>query len=240
MSWTYIGHCHTRHSFDSLADPTALVRHAAQLGAHVLAVTDHDTWQGSIDARAAAEKLKLDLHVIIASEVATDQGDVIGLFLKRDVRGPSALEVCDAIHADHGLTVLPHPYKWHQLDEALLSRIDIVEVHNGRTSRGDNIRAAELAFKRRLPELAGPDAHRIGELGLARVEFDGERPRDEAALKDALLHAPRRLVTTPGSHWNEWLSQGVKLVREPSPAAAWGFVRAGLRRIVKPGEYGLG
>jgi hypothetical protein len=240
MSWTFVGHCHTRHSFDSMTDPEVLARTAARLGVHVLAVTDHDTWQGALDTRAAAERLKLDLHVIIASEASTEQGDLIGLFLKRDVRDQSAPALCDAIHADGGLTLLPHPYKWHRLDEALLSRIDLIEVHNGRTPRSDNTRAAELAFKRKLPELAGPDAHRAGELALARVEFEGDRPRDEAALKDALLHAPRRIVTMPGSIWNEWLSQGVKFLREPGVPAGWALIRAGLRRIVKPGEYQLG
>jgi predicted metal-dependent phosphoesterase TrpH len=240
MSWTFVCHCHTRHSFDSMADPETLARGAAKLGVHVLAVTDHDSWQGALDTRAAAESLKLDLHVILASEVSTEQGDVIGLFLKRDVRENAAPALCDAIHADGGLTLLPHPYKWHRLDEALLSRIDLIEVHNSRTPRADNIRAAELAFKRRLPELAGPDAHRVGELGLARVEFEGDRPRDEAALKDALLRAPRRLITTPGSTWNEWLSQGVKFLRAPGVPAGWALARGGLRRVVKPGEYQLG
>jgi hypothetical protein len=137
-----------------------------------------------------------------------------------------------------GLTVLPHPYKWHRLDEPLLSRVDLIEVHNGRTSRGDNIRAAELAFQRGLPELAGPDAHRLGELALARVVFEGDRPRDDAALKQALLTAPRRLVTAAGSPWNEWLSQWVKLKRKPSLSRAMALARDGVRRIVKPNAYG--
>ena len=240
MSWTFVGHCHTRHSFDSLADPVTLVRRAAALGAHVLAVTDHDTWQGSVEARAAAERLKLDLHVILASEVATDQGDVIGLFLATDLLERNAQSFCDAVHRMGGLTLLPHPYKWHRLDDALLERMDLIEVHNSRTSRADNIRAAELAFRLQKPEMAGPDAHRAGELGLARVEFFGERPRDEAALKHALLHDGRRLVTANGSPWNEWLSQGVKLARRPSLGGAIALARDGARRLVKPREYALG
>lgn len=235
MSWTFIGHCHTRHSFDSLVDPAALARQAVRLGAQVLAVTDHDTWQGSVEARAAARAEGLDLHVILASEVATDQGDVIGLFMSEDIVIRPALEFCDVVHRMGGLTLLPHPYKWHQLDEPLLQHMDLIEVHNGRTSRGDNIRAAELAFERRIPELAGPDAHRLGELALAKVVFDGDRPRDEAALKDALLHTPRRLITAHGSPWNEWLSQWVKLRRRPSLGRAISLARDGVRRLVKPG-----
>lgn len=239
MSWTWIGHCHTRHSFDSLTEPADLARHAVALGAQVLAVTDHDSWQGSVDARAAAQREGLDLHVVLASEASTEQGDVIGLFLTSDLHERSAPAYCDAVHAQGGLTLLPHPYKWHTLDEALLSRIDLIEVHNGRTPRADNYRAAELAFRRGTPELAGPDAHRLGELELARVEFEGDRPRDEAALKRALLESPRRMFTTPGSIWNEWLSQGVKFKRAPSVGGAIGLARDGLRRLIKPSEYAL-
>lgn len=239
MSWTLICHCHTRHSFDSMSDPAALARAARALGADVLAVTDHDTWQGSVEARAAAAAEGLDLHVILASEVSTDRGDVIGLFLRENLlerRGP---EYCDAVHAAGGLVLLPHPYKWHRLDEPLLSRVDLIEVHNARTSIGDNVRAAELALERRLPELAGPDAHRIGELGLARVVFEGDRPRDEAALKEALLRSPRRLITANGSPWNEWRSQGVKLLRRPSMGLALSLLRDAVRRLAMPGEYRL-
>jgi len=240
MSWTFVVHVHTRHSFDSLIDPVALARHAVALGIDVLAVTDHDTWQGAVDTRAAAEKLGLPLTVVLASEINSRQGDVIGLFLKRDPREREAPALCDAIRADGGLVLLPHPYKWHRLDEALLSRVDLIEVYNGRTGRADNTRALELATDRGLPELVGPDAHLLNELGLARVEFEGEKPADEAALKDALLRAPRRFVTQPGSIWNGWRSQAINFMRRPTASDAYWLVRGGLRRLVKPGEYVAG
>ena len=237
--WTFVGHCHTRHSFDSLIAPRDLARRAVALGVDVLAVTDHDTWQGAAETRAAAEELGLALRVILASEASTDRGDVIGLFLREEIHEQRAPAFCDAVHAQGGLVWLPHPYKWHELDEPLLSRVDLIEVHNGRTPRADNIRAAELAFRRGTPELVGPDAHLLRELGLARVEFAGELPADDDGLKHALLHASRTFHTTPGSIWNEWLSQGVKLVRRPSVSAAWWLLRGGARRLVKPKEYAL-
>jgi len=237
MSWTFVGHVHTRNSFDSLADPMALARAAAALGIDVLAVTDHDTWRGAIETREAAAKLGLALTVVIAAELSTDQGDVIGLFLKRELRETNAPKLCDAIHADGGLVLLPHPFKWHRLDEALLSRVDLIEVHNARTSRADNTRALELARRRDLPEIAGPDAHRIAELNLARVEFEGDKPSSDEELQRALKTAPRRFHLSTGSIWNEWLSLGAKFMRQPSLGDAYWLLRGGLRRIVKPGEY---
>jgi predicted metal-dependent phosphoesterase TrpH len=237
MSWTLVVHVHTRNSYDSLNDPRALVKRAVERGVDVLAVTDHDTWKGGVDTLQVVSKTGARLRVILAAEFATDQGDVIGLFIKDEPRERSALKVCDAIHEQGGLVLLPHPYRWHRLDEPLLSRVDLVEVFNSRTSRADNARAAELAKARGLPELVGPDAHRVWELDLARVVFEGDLPADEEGLKHALLHAPRRLETRSTSIWAEWWSQAVKCTRRPSGRLAWAVVRGALRRIVKPGAY---
>jgi len=239
MSWTFTCHVHTRRSPDCLASPAAIVREALRLGVDVLAVTDHDTWQGAVDVLGVVSRSDTSLRVVIASEVATDQGDVIGLFLKDDVRVRRAPEFCDCVHEQGGLVLLPHPYKWHRLDDALLQRVDLVEVHNARTPLADNQRALELARTRGLPQLVGPDAHRIGEIGLASNVFDGAMPADEAALKQALLAAPRRHVTRPASIWNEWRSQCVKLAKQPDGRLAWWLARGALRRIVKPAEYRL-
>jgi predicted metal-dependent phosphoesterase TrpH len=240
MSWVFVCHVHTRRSADCMTSPVALVRRAIRLGIDVLAVTDHDTWQGAVDALGVVASTGVRLRIVIASEVSTDQGDVIGLFLRDDVRVRSAPEFCDRVHAQGGLVLLPHPYKWHRLDEVLLSRVDLVEVHNSRTPRPDNARAAALALERRLPALVGPDAHRTGELGLARNEFEGPLPADEAAIKRALIEAPRRHITRRGSIWNEWRSQAVKLCRQPEGRLAWWLVRGALRRLVKPREYEVG
>ena len=215
MSWTFVVHVHTRRSVDCLTNAAALARHAVASGVGALAVTDHDTWQGSVDVLASVSRSGARLRVVIGSEVATDQGDVIGLFLCDDVHGRSAPKLCDEIHEQGGLVLLPHPFKWHRLDEELLRRVDLIEVFNARTSRADNERAATLARERKLPALVGPDAHRMGEVLLARNEFESDLPANEAGLKQALLAAPRRFHTAPASKWDEWRSQAVRLTRQP-------------------------
>jgi hypothetical protein len=238
-SWSFVVHVHTRRSIDCMASPSAIVRRAVELGIDVLAITDHDTWQGAVDVLGVVAKTKAPLRVVIGSEVATDQGDVIGLFLRDDVRTRPAARFCDEVHAQGGLTLLPHPYKWHRLDEELLRRIDLVEIHNGRTGVKENEQALALARERRLPELVGPDAHRVGELHLARNVFEGPLPADEAGMKQALLAAPRRFELTTGSIWNEWRSQAVRFVKQPEASVVYGLARGALRRLVKPGAYRL-
>lgn len=191
-NWILVQHMHTRHSFDSLTEPRWLVERAEELKIDVIAVTDHGTWRGSVEAAECAREAGLKLQVIPAAEYLTDHGDVIGLFLDREYEERSAVRLCDAIHDHGGLTLLPHPYRWHRLEEDLLSRMDLIEVYNSRTTEEDNKLASELAREQGLPGLVGPDAHRMGELELARNVFDGARPATEDALKHALLHAPRR------------------------------------------------
>jgi predicted metal-dependent phosphoesterase TrpH len=240
MSWSFVVHVHTHRSVDSMSKPEALVRKAVALGIDVLAITDHDTWRGAVEALEVVSRTGAKLRIVIGSEVATDQGDVIGLFLGDDLRSSSAPKFCDQVHEHGGLVVLPHPYKWHRLDGPLLDRVDLVEVFNARTPRSANDKAAALARERGLPELVGPDAHRVSELTLARNEFDGDLPADEAGLKRALLEAPRRFYTTPSSAWDEWRSQVVRLTKQPSPALALGLARGAVRRLVKPKDYALG
>jgi predicted metal-dependent phosphoesterase TrpH len=239
MSWTLIAHCHTRYSADCAVDPAALVRRAVELGADVLAVTDHDTWEGSVACMAVAQGQGGRPVVVPGSEVHTEQGDVIGLFMRTNLRERKAIAFCDGVHDQGGLVLLPHPYRSHRLDEALLKRVDLVEVFNSRTASSDNQRAALLAEQRRLPGLVGPDAHWVHELELARVEFEGEMPREEEALKQALLHAPRRFHTAYGSVWNEWRSQWVLFTRQPDAALGWGLLRGAARRALFPGRYEL-
>jgi hypothetical protein len=239
-TWSLVAHVHTRRSIDCLADPAAIVRRAVELGIDVLAVTDHDTWQGAVDVLDAATRAAAPLRVVLGSEVATDQGDVIGLFLQDDVRTRPAARFCDEVHEQGGLVLLPHPYKWHRLDEELLRRVDLIEVHNARTRPAENARAAALARERGLPGLVGPDAHRVGELHLARNRFEGGLPAGDAELKQALLSSPRRFELAAASPWNEWRSQVVRLLRQPDAALLYSLARGAVRRVVKPGEYRLG
>jgi len=70
-------HMHTVYSRDGAIKPADAIRIAKKRGLDGIAVTDHDTIRGGLEA------LKLrpeDLDVIVGAEIKTDRGDVIGLF----------------------------------------------------------------------------------------------------------------------------------------------------------------
>jgi predicted metal-dependent phosphoesterase TrpH len=184
-------HCHTRASFDSLADPAAVVRAAASRGLTHLAITDHHTLDGAHEARAAAPE---GLTVIVGEEIRTADGDLIALFIDTLIEpGLSAQETIAAVRAQGGLVGLPHPYdRWRGSMlrdvrlEILAGEIDWVEAHNARVVGGTgNEKAAEFALAHGLPGVAVSDAHSVLEVGVAYTIVDGD-PSTPEGLRTAL------------------------------------------------------
>ena len=189
-------HCHTRASFDSLADPGSVVRAAAQRGLTHLAITDHDRIDAALAVRDAAPE---GLTIIVGEEIKSADGDLIALFLRQAVPpGLSALETIAAVREQHGLIGVPHPYDRRAfgkgnpnlLDE-IADRIDWVEACNARVFRGTaNEKAALFAREHGLPGIAASDSHTVLEVGVAYNVMHGDPSTPEgllAALKDVDL-----------------------------------------------------
>ena len=100
-------HIHSKFSYDSLLSPKRIVRVAKKRGLDGIAITDHDTIKGALEA----SKFNDSIYVIIGSEIRTEKGDVIGLFLNEEITSKYFDEVVDEIKSQGGLVVLPHPYK---------------------------------------------------------------------------------------------------------------------------------
>src|SRR2546425_10604456 len=75
-------HIHTTFS-DGAPSPATVVARAIDLGLSVIAVTDHDSIDGAIEAALQAGVTRCE--VVIGEEVSTRQGHVLGLFLTRTV-----------------------------------------------------------------------------------------------------------------------------------------------------------
>ena len=90
-------HTHTNFSPDGRMAPETLVERAVSSKLTHVAVTDHHTAAGSMAAREYAERSHPELLVIIAEEVATREGEIIGLYLRETV--PSGMSAMDTITA---------------------------------------------------------------------------------------------------------------------------------------------
>jgi len=150
-------HIHTCYSIDCLSPLEQIVERCLELGINCIAVADHNTIAGALKLRDIAP-----FKVIIAEEVLTPAGEIMGLFLNEEVsQGLSPQETISRIRSQGGLVAIPHPF--------------------GRSLswKSNPLTSAEIlsiAKEQRKAASAGSDAHTLGEIGRAYVEmpeFDG-------------------------------------------------------------------
>lgn len=198
-------HTHTRHSFDSVVDPREAVRVARKKGLTSLAITDHGSLTGALEAASYARGT--DLQIIVGEEIATDVCDLVGLFLENEVaRGPVE-RVAEDVRRQGGIVSLPHPYRGHKSPEALVRWVDVVEGFNARTSPRDNAAGQALARAHGKPSIAVSDAHFLREIGNARVTTSS------SDLKEALLRGDFSIVTAYNPAYLFAASQLIKSFR---------------------------
>lgn len=177
-------HLHTHYSKDSWLTLESLIKEVKKSGLDGVAVTDHDTIKGALKLKAMDPPFK----VIVAEEIFSQAGDIIGYFLKQEIpHRLSAEETIKRIKAQGGLVSIPHPFdrirrcrlRKNTL-EKFIDQIDLIEVFNGRTLWPQAAaQAKQFAQRYQLPQVAGSDAHSSFELGRSYTEIeDFEGPID--------------------------------------------------------------
>ncbi|MBE0431443.1 MAG: PHP domain-containing protein [Dehalococcoidia bacterium] len=176
-------HVHTCYSLDCLTPLEQIVERCLQLGLNCVAIADHNTIAGALKLKEIAP-----FRVIVAEEILTPAGEIMGLFLSEEIPpGLSPGETIAQIRSQGGLVAIPHPFgrplprNSHSLTSPeVLSGVDIIETLNARTPSSNGIdRAWRLAREYGKAASAGSDAHTIGEIGRAYVEMpEFEGPDD--------------------------------------------------------------
>ncbi len=101
-------HLHTTWSDGTASVPQVLAR-AARAELRVIAITDHDTITGVVEARRLARDFGVE--VVVGEEVSTREGHLLALFIETPVPPQRpAVETIAAVHAQGGLCVAPHPF----------------------------------------------------------------------------------------------------------------------------------
>lgn len=171
----------------------------------VLGVTDHDTISGALALRAVTR----DLRLIVGEEILTRHGEIIGLFLKKEIEhGLTAMETALRIKEQGGLVYIPHPFdplKVRRLRRRFLMEIldlvDIIEVFNAKVILPVyNAVAASFARRHGKAAAVGSDAHYLSAIGLCRnVMKDFRTPQE---FLESLRNA--ELVTTRSGSVKGW------------------------------------
>jgi len=159
-------HIHSKHSKDSLMDKERIKKIAQKKGLSGIAIADHD----------AMTDIHQPSFIVPGSEIKTEYGDIIGLFIKNNIKSRSFLAVQKEIKEQGGVTVLAHPYNKGKIrfpEEFIPEYIDLIEVFNSRMKKEWNKKALELAQKYQKPITAGSDAHSYFEIGRSFLILEG-------------------------------------------------------------------
>ena len=229
--WRLDLHMHTHHSRDCTIPTADVIRLCRQRGLDGIAVTDHNTLAGGLEA---AELAPPGFTVIPGEEVKSSEGEIIGLFLREEVpAGRSPEETAGRIREQGGVVIVPHPFdplRTSPLKTPALERlvaaglVDAIEVLNARMAlRSHNARGALYATRAGLPGTAGSDGHSRPEYGQAYVEMAPFADRDEflanlatATVGGKLSHFYVHFISLLAKRRKKWQARRVRVLSAES------------------------
>jgi len=159
----------------------------------LIAITDHDLIEGSLEARDLVAKGGYRFQVLVGMEITTLEGHLLAYGLEEPLRMLQPLtRTIELVHEQGGFCIVPHPMSWLTLSlqrwsiERVLRdpreeiRLEGLEILNpnlaGRVSY-ERVRALnEERFH--LSELGGSDAHLLPMIGQAHTFFPGRTAED--------------------------------------------------------------
>jgi predicted metal-dependent phosphoesterase TrpH len=201
-------HIHTTAS-DGVATPAEVLDWVCtKTDLRVIAIADHNTNVGAIEAARIARERLLPIEVIVAQEVESSQGHIIGLWTPKIVPpAMSAEDTVAAIHEQGGFAIAAHPFAPRLWSKAGLDRgsrkvydhvaYDALEIANSTPLLFVANWVAQLYHHRNSDRFActgGSDAHILPVIGSSRTYFPGETADD---LRVALEARVTR-VSRPG------------------------------------------
>ena len=174
-------HTHSKYSSDGVLEPEKIVKAAKKRGLSGIAITDHNTIKGYLKAKKYENQ---NFKIICGSEISTERGEVIGLFLSSQIRSRTFHEVVEEIKEQDGIVILPHPFDdvrktgiYPKKEDIKL--IDCLEAFNSRCLRQKyNDKATQFARENGLRVAAGSDAHFASEVGKAGIITRKDNIRD--------------------------------------------------------------
>ena len=179
-------HIHTEYSLDCNTSLEKVIRRCLETGINCVAIADHGTVGGALKMQSLAP-----FPVIVAEEILTPHGEIMGMFLKEGIpSGLSIEQTVSRIKAQDALVCIPHPFDRlrrsalnSNIIEELVEQIDIIEVFNARSLiHQPSTKAQVFTEKYDICQSAGSDAHTVYEIGNAYVEMPEFNGKDDFLL----------------------------------------------------------
>ncbi len=200
-------HTHTTFSKDGGQSPEELVETALAHGFDAIAVTDHDTVEGSLRAERYA---KGRVIVFPGQETVTDKGEIVVLNIRETLPAGRRLEETVRLAREKGgFVIVPHPFDLMRRGigdslDSILTHVDAIEAFNSRTIwTRFNRRAMEYAESKGKPVVAGSDAHFPDEIGKTYMLVSSRK--DPADILKSILAGRVELVTRAQSRYSKFM-----------------------------------
>lgn len=155
-------HIHSNYSDDGKGSPEEIIKVVKKKGLDGLAITDHNTVKGGLEALKFASA---DFVIIPGVEISTYDGHIIALNVKENIpKGLTASETVDKILDVNGVPIVPHLFRnMSGIKEKKLQnikdKIDAIEVFNSCSLPQSNLKTAKIAKKYNLGGTGGSDSH---------------------------------------------------------------------------------
>jgi len=176
-------HIHTEYSMDCDMSLDLVIERCLEKGLNCIAIADHGTTDGALKMQSQAP-----FKVIVAEEILTPNGEIMGMFLRETIpSGQSVEKTISEIRSQDGLVCIPHPFDnlrpsalGGKIVSDIAEYIDIIEVFNARAIlKRHTTQAKTFARKHIIPGSAGSDAHTPQEIGNAYVEMPDFNSKEE-------------------------------------------------------------
>lgn len=211
-------HVHTLAS-DGIDGVEAMIGAAMAKGLDAIGIADHERMDAALAGAAMAQHRGWPIEVIVAEEISTRGGHLLGLYMSERIRPWYSLKDSIAkIHDQGGLAIIAHPLPPYPLCASestirkLMDEADPIFHPDGMEGFNPTTSGAALAhWSRRAPALAeelgiaatgGSDAHRAGNVG-STVTIVKQTGSVEESLRRALAERDTRWQ----GHGYSWKSQ---------------------------------
>ncbi len=184
-------HVHTAYSSDSTSSVSVVLQQAKNTAKlDVIAITDHDTIAGALEAVELGPRFGMD--VIPGCEISTAEGHLLALFIKEQIPAKMPLvETLWAVGQQGGVAIAPHPVSigvhalsaasiWKAMKDPGARKVLVgVEVFNaGIIHTASNLTARYLCTQTRLAPTGGSDSHVYWTVGHGITSFSGASTAD--------------------------------------------------------------
>ena len=173
-------HIHTNYS-DGRDSVRKILEAAIAKNLDIIAITDHNTMQGSLEAMNIVKEEHLPIIVLPGVEISAKEGHVLVYGIKNEVEpGISIKEISKIVKKREGVLALAHPFNFLRKGVfnpfKFVDHIDAIEVFNAKSYIGvTNIFSRCLCNKYGKTMIAGSDAHSAEMVGYGITFFNGTR-----------------------------------------------------------------